>query len=264
AFQSEVTTLREEHHATGRKDYEGSERRLRWLGFGSLGTGVTLGAFAQFVPGFGWLGSFVPLTISVAVLSLVGRAIIRARRPQAAPETWRKIWASGVGKLAFAAARFFGAKSTQQVATTHRPTEMAIGMAAEELYASLPATTRASLRDMPGLLTKLQRDASDLRGRLASTDRALEVGASVPVSERAPFEAHRDELAKRLRDVTAVLESTRLNLLRLHAGAMEVQSVTGHFDDAAKLSDEVRRLLEARGEVERFLRYPAVESRTPA
>jgi len=264
AFHAEVATLREEHLATGRSDEERSDRRLRWVTYGGLGASLVMGLGANFVPSLAGLAPFVPVGISLAVLGLAGRAILRSRRPHAGADTWRKIWSGPVGKAAFAVAKFFGAKPTHQVSTTHRPTELAIGMAAEQLYASLPAATRASLRDVPGLLTKLQRDAGDLRERLATTDRALEVGASVPVAERAPFEAHRDELAKRLRDVTAVLESTRLNLLRLHAGAMEVQSVTGHFDDAAKLSDEVRRLLEARGEVERFLRFPAAESRTPA
>jgi hypothetical protein len=264
AFQAEVATLREEHLATGRSDEERADRRLRVVTYAGLGTSLAMGLGSYFVPALAGLQPFLPVGISIAVLGLAGRGILRSRRPHSGADTWRRIWSGPVGKAAFAAARFFGAKPTQQVSTTHRPTELAIGMAAEQLYASLPAATRASLRDVPGLLAKLQRDASDLRARLSSTDRELAVGAAVPVAERAPFEAHRDELAKRLRDVTAVLESTRLNLLRLHAGAMEVQSVTGHFEDAAKLSDEVRRLLEARGEVERFLKFPAVESRTPA
>ena len=63
----------------------------------------------------------------------------------------------------------------------------------------------------------------------------------------------RDELTGRHRQVIAALETTRLNLLRLHAGAIKVEGFTTQFDQAEDVSVEVRRLLEARGELERFL-----------
>lgn len=59
------------------------------------------------------------------------------------------------------------------------------------------------------------------------------------------------------------LETTRLNLLRLHAGAATVDGLTTHFDLADEVSHEVRRLLEARGELERYLKFPSRARPTP-
>jgi predicted transcriptional regulator of viral defense system len=66
--------------------------------------------------------------------------------------------------------------------------------------------------------------------------------------------ALRDELAARHREVVSMLERMRLDLLRLHAGAMSVDGVTTQLGLAKDVAQEVRRLLEARGELERFLK----------
>ncbi|MHB8839467.1 MAG: hypothetical protein ACYC7F_11010 [Gemmatimonadaceae bacterium] len=45
----------------------------------------------------------------------------------------------------------------------------------------------------------------------------------------------------------------RLDLLRLHAGTMSVEGVTTQLGLAQDVAQDVRRLLEARGELDRFL-----------
>ena len=44
---------------------------------------------------------------------------------------------------------------------THRATELSLGMAAEQLFESLPKATRQALGDVPALLERLQRDGAD-------------------------------------------------------------------------------------------------------
>ncbi len=268
AFRHEAAELREEFLATGHRERTTAERRLGIVAASSAVGAIGFSAMTLIAPAESWalaMEQLSPIAMAVGVISLGARMILRSRRPQAAVEGWGKFWRGRAGKIAFALARLFGARPKVAAGTmTHRPTEIAIGMAAEELFASLPAASRSALSAVPALLTKLQSDATGLRDRLETLDRALEVGRTVESAEREPFVAHREEVARRLRDVTSTLESTRLNLLRLHAGALSVQGFTTHFEDAAGVSQDVRRLLEARGEVERFLQFPSVESRTPA
>ena len=55
---------------------------------------------------------------------------------------------------------------------------------------------------------------------------------------------------KRLADAVAALETIRLNLLKLHAGSVTVQSITTDLGLAEAVAQEVDRLLESRREVE--------------
>jgi len=73
----------------------------------------------------------------------------------------------------------------------------------------------------------------------------------------------RDVLHAKLGDAVGALETIRLNLLRLHAGATTVESVTTHLGLAAEVSEEIERLIAAHGEVERTLKFPRTPATTP-
>jgi eukaryotic-like serine/threonine-protein kinase len=62
----------------------------------------------------------------------------------------------------------------------------------------------------------------------------------------------------------AALETIRLDLLRLHAGADAVPSLTTHLGLAAEVSAEVQRLVAARADVDLLLSYPRERAVTPA
>ncbi len=169
-----------------------------------------------------------------------------------------------MGRAAFAVARKLGARPAAGSSTTHRATEMAIGMAAGDLFASLPKSTQKALGDVPAIVDNLQKDATSLRTRIDRLNESLgEAGEAAAGPEYAQLRALSEELTERHRQVITTLETTRLNLLRLHAGAATVDGLTTHFDLADEVSNEVRRLLEARGEVERYLKFPSPARPTP-
>ena len=115
------------------------------------------------------------------------------------------------------------------------------------------------------MIARLQADATELRAALDRLQDSLtDAGEAASGDGYAALRALRDDVAARHRQVITALETTRLNLLRRHAGAIKVDGFTTHVDAAGEVSAEVRRLLEARGELERFLRIPAAPSRTPA
>ncbi len=256
AFDHEIAQLREEFIAGGGVERRGLERAagVATVAFG-LGEVLALSARMVFpisevrivtlvapVMGFGFL------------LSLLVREVLRNRRPYSAPEGWTKLWLGKVGRAAFALARRFGGRPVEGAATTHRATELAISMAAGELFASLPKATRRTLGDVPKIIASLQRDAESLRAHRDTLQASLaEAGDAAERDQYADVRALRDDLGERHREVVSTLERMRLDLLRLHAGTLSVEGVTTQLGLAQDVAQEVRRLLEARGELDRFL-----------
>jgi serine/threonine-protein kinase len=167
-----------------------------------------------------------------------------------------------MGKAVFAIARRFVSGSTGTAAMTHRATEMSLGLAAEQLYASLPKETRDSLRDVPALMQRLQDDARALRQRVNDLNGGL-AGSGAAGLGQADLRERRDEASARLGDVVAALETIRLNLLRLHAGQSSVENLTTHLALAAEVSEEVERLVAAHEEIKETLRFPRETAATP-
>jgi serine/threonine-protein kinase len=179
-------------------------------------------------------------------------------------EFWSRFWSGRVGAAAFAVARKLRGNAPTASAVTHRATELSLGMAAEQLYESLPKATRKSLEGVPGVLRRLQEDAQALRARYDALNDVVGQGGSAGSEEvREAIRAERDVVHGRLRDAVGALENMRLNLLRLHAGSLSVQSVTTQIDLANALSDDVRRLMAARESVDELLKFPSEIEHTP-
>jgi serine/threonine-protein kinase len=184
------------------------------------------------------------------------------RRRDVDAEFWGKLWTGRLGRWLFGVARPFVGGKALPAPLTHRPTELSIGMAAEQLYESLPKVTRQQLRDLPDLVHRLENDAQRTRRRLDELQDALEgTGADAAdptIGARrdrilADLTAERQLVEKRLADAVAALETIRLNLLRLHAGTGSVQSLTTDLGLAREVAKEIGLLLEGRREVEREL-----------
>ncbi len=90
-----------------------------------------------------------------------------------------------------------------------------------------------------------------------------DAGEAATGAEYDEIRAMRDSLHGKLEETVGSLETIRLNLLRLHAGSGSVEGLTTHIGLAAAVSEDVHRLLEARGEVERALAFPREAAATP-
>ena len=193
----------------------------------------------------------------------IGSLALIQRRRDVDTEFWGKVWLGRVGKSIFSIARRLVGTRGQPSAMTHRATELSLGMAAEQLYESLPKEARLALGDLPSLLTRLQNDAQSLRKRHDALQDALsEVGDTSSIDYVELCEA-RDSMHGKLGDAVGALETIRLNLLRLHAGSATVEGLTTHLGLAAEISDEVERLIAAHEEVERVMKFPREEAATP-
>ena len=241
-------------------------------GMTSFGVGVA-GLMAFFAANVGfsgeraWLNIIVPLISfggGIGFLSSLGYLALLQRRTDVDTGFWARVWRGPLGRLAFSIARRTGGSRTAVAAMTHRATELSLGLAAEQLYDTLPKESRQELRELPAVLKRLQNDAQSLRKRYDALQEALSASSTANEPEFDDLREMRDEVQVRLGEAVGTLETLRLGLLRLHAGSATVEGFTTHLDIAAEVSTQVSRLISAHQDVERSLRFPREIAATPA
>jgi hypothetical protein len=200
----------------------------------------------------------------IGITSTLGYLAMLQRRTDVDTGFWARVWRGPLGKLAFSVAKRSGGARPAVAAMTHRATELSLGLAAEQLYDSLPKDSRQQLGDIPALLKRLQSDAQSLRKRYESLQEALGGSAAANTPEYDDLRAMRDEVQARLGEAVGTLETLRLGLLRLHAGSMTVDGFTTHLDVASEMSEQVSRMISAHQSVDRVLRFPTPPAVTPA
>src|SRR3989441_5952609 len=268
AFRAELEQGREERifeYGRGPSLYE---RVLRLLGIGGILLGVVSGYVVLTAPYPGpstWLAQIFGWSLSSGLLTGFVALVRLQRRVDLDTRIWSWLWQGPVGRLLFGVARLFlGTKSLPPPAT-HRPTELALAMAAEQLFEELPRETRQQLRELPHVVRRLEQDAQKMRQRLEELNDALgskgdggSKGGDIALGTRhdrivAALETERNLVHTRLADAVKALETIRLNLLRLHAGSGSVQSLTTDLGLAREVAAEITLLLEGRREIEREL-----------
>ncbi len=262
-------------------------RKLTFASFGvAAGSGLLLailpwswdwmnigGVIAGLWTGFG-LGTLGTLTGA-----MIGRAVPGRRLPPKDPLKAMRIrlWSGNMGEWLARIASIGMDRKALPAASAHRPTEIAIGLAASALFESLPKETRRSLPDLPDVLRRLEADAQTMRRRvdelnqsLASLGQEGAAGRSVALAQgaegtkaalavqqerlRADLTAARDAAARRLATSVAALENLRLDLLRLRAGAGSVDELSANLTEARRIAEEIDAQVAGRIEAENVLR----------
>jgi eukaryotic-like serine/threonine-protein kinase len=182
-----------------------------------------------------------------------------------------KLQESKLGRLLYKFAGVGVTPAALPAGSAHRPTELAIGMAADQIFAALPKDQRKELKDLPDLVKRLEAEAQAERARVdemnamiagireatptsgSSTLRGSDAGSALNDRQaqlRTDLEAKRDKASTRLAVCVAALENIRLDLLRLKAGVGTVDQLTADLSAARELHAEVDRALAAQREVE--------------
>ncbi len=197
--------------------------------------------------GLFWLFGPVLTTMGLGALS---NALDVQFIPNALKKLWRtgirdRLWNSRAGEWL---ARKLGApeRSTAVGGGVFRPTEAALGVAASELFAALPKAYREQLAGLPSLVEALEARAAAARAEIEA------LGLLVPAAggDAQVLAARRTAASAHLAESVAALESVRLDLLRLHAGAADLAPLTTLIDAARLLGEDVHRLAEAQREVQ--------------
>ena len=162
-----------------------------------------------------------------------------------------RLWTSRVG--AWVAKMLKAPVTSAPVgAAIFRPTEVALGLAAGELFAALPTAYREQLADLPTIVANLEARAAEARARLdTNAPLAIGVRAGTPAAEDAEHRVRRV-----LAESVGALENIRLDLLRLHAGQADLAPLTTLLDAAQSIAGDVERLVVAQRDVSAVLRVP--------
>lgn len=179
-----------------------------------------------------------------------------------------KFWRSRFGRWLFKLASL-GRPVVQGTQTfSNRPTEFAIGMAVAGLFESLPKETRRELGNLPEVVQGLEEDAQRMRARVEELSEVLGHASTAAAHDDPDSPLHakrhkavddirnaRDQAQHRLTEAVAALENLRVDLLRMRAGTVNLESVTASLGAARELAAEVDRLLAGHEEIERSLRH---------
>ena len=283
AYQKEREQIGEELAVERRERPVVLERILKWLAvsgtsvFGAgAATGIGLSVAAWLNPDIRhllnsalagpWLAKLFWTTLTAGMVGIPSSLAYLAtlqRRTDVDSAFWAKVWRGPLGRLAFSIAKRSGGARPAVAAMTHRATELSLGLAAEQLFETLPKETQKALGDLPAVLTRLQKDAQALRARYESMQEALS-GKVAADPEYDDLRTMRDEMHARLGEAVGSLETMRLGLLRLHAGSQTVEGLTTHLGIAAEVSAQVARLVSAHQDVEKALKFPSGPVPTPA
>jgi serine/threonine-protein kinase len=257
AFKAEMERGREERAFGVGHGASLFEKILKWTSVYSFGGLFLSIAFAGIL---GFPAAVLLGTIGVA--SGFGMLVMLQRRRDVDSEFWGKLWMGRLGRWLFGVARAFAGSKAIAAPLTHRPTELSIGMAAEQLYEGLPKVTRQQLRDLPDVVHRLEDDAQRTRRRLEELQDVLggakATSADPAIGARhdrilAELTAERELVQQRLADAVAALETIRMNLLRLHAGTGSVRNLTTDLGLAREVAKGIDLLLQGHREIEKEL-----------
>jgi serine/threonine-protein kinase len=264
AWKAEIERQREERAFEFGRTAPWGERITRWI----ASIGLLSGA-AGLWGADSWRHTSMTaiLAVGVGFTAAVFSFLRYERRTDLGGRLMAKFWNSRLGRWAFKLAGLKLSPSAIAAPATHRPTELALGMAVDALFEALPKPARQQLQDLPAVVRGLETDAMKMRQRVNELNDAV---AKIEAGNRAgptpdglssrreaidkDIRAARDVAKRRLADAVTALEGIRLNLLRLTAGAGSVDSLTADLAAAKEVSEGVGRLLEGHREIERDLR----------
>lgn len=264
--RAETEQRKEELAVTVGRDASPLERVLPKVGWAALIASVATAVLMvkDLVPN--GLTRVLSFGIMMGLVVWVIGMVVGGRRRDVQGERRIKYFGGRFGRWLFKIAAMGLPARSAGAGATHRPTELAIAFAAEDLYAALPKELRSALPELPGVLARLEKQARAVRARVEQLEQSLvdaggEASHDAAAAHRAALTrdlvAARDEARARLKETVAALEIIRLDLLRLRAGSGGLGRITADLVAAGDVGAAVDRLLAAGEEIEKELKEEA-------
>jgi serine/threonine-protein kinase len=261
--QADLDKNREEIAFTVGRETPPVERLVRGAGkvAGGLAVAVLLAGVIGRITFFA--SPVLPAIVTFGLGLWVVGIIVGQRRRDVLGERRVKYWKSRFARWVFKlAGKGLTPPPQGGGGATHRPTELSLAFAAEDLYARLPKETQRALPELPATLKRLEQQARALRTRIEGLEQSLadlaqDTRPEAEATRRAlvaDLTAARDATRGHLSETVAALETIRLDLLRLRAGAGNVDRITSDLAAALEIGGAVDRLLAAGEDVEKALK----------
>jgi serine/threonine-protein kinase len=212
----------------------------------SAEVGSTIGALAA-LGSVAYLGMTVGLGIGFIAPGIRFHPRGRFRRLTA------RFWDSRFAAVVTRAAAWGQRDRLEASSTLHRNTELVLGLALDSLWDAMPAALREGLGNLPELAGTLRLAAEELRDlatRLGESEDAL---ASSDPDESARLGEIRADVEARQREVVAMLERLRLQLLRSLADRRTTDALTSRLDEARTLEGALVREIAAHRDLRALL-----------
>ncbi|MGH7521188.1 MAG: protein kinase domain-containing protein [Gemmatimonadales bacterium] len=202
------------------------ERLMRTKMYAALGLAAVSGAAAFLLPYPAVVFAFGLFGLSAAAAVATGLGALAASRSRLDDAEARRLrfWKGRIGRWLFklSGLGLRGRVGEGRLPVADRPTEVALGLAALDLFAALPADVRRALGNLPAVVRALEEQVQQLR--------------------------HNGQ-AGELREALGALETIRFDLLRLHGGATTLAGLTADLGAAREIGDRVDALLAVSREV---------------
>ena len=217
----ELARRREEQEfAAGVQGATWWERWMRTKMYASVGLAALSGAAAFLLPYPAVLVAFGLFGLSAAAAVATGLGALAASRSRLDHAEARRFgfWKGRVGRWLFklASIGLRGRSDGGLLPVVDRPTEVALGLAALDLFALLPEDVQRELGHLPGVVRALEQRVQSLRN---------------------------NGQAGELREALGALETIRFDLLRLQGGAVTLAGLTADLGAARQIGDRVDALL---------------------
>jgi predicted Ser/Thr protein kinase len=196
------------------------ERTMRGKAWGALGLAAAAGVASFFVPypAIQWVFGVFGLSCATAVATGIAALAARQRRLDVEGESRLRFWKGRLGRWLFKLARLGQPRLLSHGPAVERATEVALSIAARDLFDALPQETRRQLDDLPAIVAALEADIGKLRKNGGDK--------------------------RQVQAALGALENVRVDLLRVHAGVGSVQGLTADLGAARRIGEQVDALLE--------------------
>jgi len=215
----ELARRREEQEfASGVQGATWWERWMRTKMYAALGLAALCGAGAFLLPYPTVLVAFGLFGVSAATAVATGLAALAASRSRLDHAEARRLrfWKGRIGRWLFRISSLSVRAPAGLLPVADRPTEVALGLAALDLFALLPDDVRRQLGNLPAVVRALEEQVQSLRN---------------------------NGQAGELREALGALETIRFDLLRLQGGAVTLAGLTADLGAARQIGDRVDALL---------------------
>ena len=226
----ELARRREEQEFTaGLQGATWWERWMRTKMYAALGLATLSGAAAFVLPYPTVLVAFGLFGLSAAAAVATGLGALAASRSRLDEAEARRLrfWKGRIGRWLFRISSLSVRAPGGLLPVADRPTEVALGLAALDLFSVLPAEVQRKLSKLPAVVRALEDQVQSLR------------------KNGQPSE---------LREALGALETIRFDLLRLQSGAVTLAGLTADLGAARAIGEQVDALLEGRREADDALR----------